>query len=181
MRIRQNMDYDATTNRFGGGIGLAAMLDPRYFVPYSGNAFYAMGWQIWYNDKTAVNAVEPPAQVKEALELYDEMKSTVDDARRVEAFKQILEIAADQFYSIGIKVPTTPTASCATTCTTCLTGCSNSFGYPLRRRPTPSSTSRPRAPTPLSSCPTGRGRFGAPPTSDPLLSCGTTDERDSHE
>ena len=33
------------------------------------------------------------------------MKSTVDDGKRVEAFKQILEIAADQFYSIGIKIP----------------------------------------------------------------------------
>ena len=47
-RIRQDMDYDATTNRFGGGGGLAAMLDPRYFVPFNDNAFYAPGWQIWY-------------------------------------------------------------------------------------------------------------------------------------
>ncbi|WP_310418903.1 ABC transporter substrate-binding protein [Mycoplana sp. BE70] len=105
VRIRQNMDYDATTNRFGGGGGLAALLDPRYFVPFNDNAFYAPGWQIWYGDKNAANAVEPPQQVQDALKLYDAMKSTVDDAERVELFKQILEIAADQFYSIGIKTP----------------------------------------------------------------------------
>ena len=81
VRIRQNMDYDATTNRFGGGGGLAAILDPRYFVPFSDNAFYAPGWQIWYDDKTAANAVEPPEQVQDALELYDEMKSTIDDGQ----------------------------------------------------------------------------------------------------
>lgn len=130
VRIRQNMDYDATTNRFGGGIGLAALLDPRYFVPYSGNAFYAMGWQIWYNDKTAVNAVEPPAQVKEALALYDEMKSTIDDARRVEAFKQILEIAADQFYSIGIKVPNDAYGIVRNDFHNVPERMPNSFGYP---------------------------------------------------
>jgi peptide/nickel transport system substrate-binding protein len=130
VRIRQNMDYDATTNRFGGGIGLAALLDPRYFVPYSGNAFYAMGWQIWYNDKTAANAVEPPAQVKEALALYDEMKSTIDDARRVEAFKQILEIAADQFYSIGIKVPNDAYGIVRNDFHNVPERMPNSFGYP---------------------------------------------------
>lgn len=130
VRIRQNMDYDATTNRFGGGIGLAALLDPRYFVPYSGNAFYAMGWQIWYNDKTAVNAVEPPAQVQEALALYDEMKSTIDDARRVEAFKQILEIAADQFYSIGIKVPNDAYGIVRNDFHNVPERMPNSFGYP---------------------------------------------------
>ena len=43
--------------------------------------------------------------MQDALKLYDEMKSTVDDAKRVDLFKQILEIAADQFYSIGIKSP----------------------------------------------------------------------------
>ena len=130
VRIRQNMDYDATTNRFGGGIGLAALLDPRYFVPYSGNAFYAMGWQIWYNDKGAVNAVEPPAQVKEALALYDEMKSTIDDARRVEAFKQILDIAADQFYSIGIKVPNDAYGIVRNNFHNVPERMPNSFGYP---------------------------------------------------
>ena len=105
VRVRENMDYDVTTNRFGGGGGLAAILDPRYFVPFSDNAFYAMGWQIWYNSPTAKNAVEPPEQVKDALKLYDVMKSTVDEAKRAEAYKQILEIAADQFYTIGIKIP----------------------------------------------------------------------------
>lgn len=105
VRIRQNMDYDATTNRFGGGGGQAAFLDPRYFVPYSDNAFYAPGWQIWYNNKSAENAKEPPAQVQEALKLYDKMKSTVDAAARTDALKKILDIAADQFYCIGIKVP----------------------------------------------------------------------------
>jgi peptide/nickel transport system substrate-binding protein len=130
VRIRQNMDYDATTNRFGGGIGLAAFLDPRYFVPFSDNAFYAPGWQIWYNDKSAPNAVEPPDQVKKALELYDVMKSTVDDAKRVDALKQILEIAADQFYTIGIKVPNNGYGIVKNNFKNVPEKMPNSFGYP---------------------------------------------------
>ena len=130
VRIRQNMDYDATTNRFGGGIGLAAFLDPRYFVPFSDNAFYAPGWQIWYGDKTAANAVEPPAQVQDALKLYDEMKSTVDDAKRVEVFKQILEIAADQFYCVGIKVPNDAYGIVKNDFHNVPKKMPNSFGYP---------------------------------------------------
>jgi len=105
VRIRQNKDYDATTNRFGGGGGLAAILDPRYFVPFNENAFYAPGWQAWYGDKKAADAVVPPQQVQDQLALYDRMKSTVDEAERVDLFKQILEIGADQFYAIGIKIP----------------------------------------------------------------------------
>jgi peptide/nickel transport system substrate-binding protein len=130
VRIRQNMDYDATTNRFGGGIGLAAFLDPRYFVPFSDNAFYAPGWQIWYNNKTAANAVEPPAQVKQALELYDVMKSTVDDAKRVDAMKQILEIAADQFYTVGIKIPNNGYGIVKNNFKNVPDKMPNSFGYP---------------------------------------------------
>lgn len=130
VRVRQNMDYDATTNRFGGGIGLAAILDPRYFVPFSDNAFYAMGWQIWYNNKSAPNAVEPPDQVKKALELYDVMKSTVDDAKRVDAFKQILEIAADQFYTVGIKIPNDAYGIVKNNFKNVPDKMPNSFGYP---------------------------------------------------
>ncbi len=130
VRIRQNMDYDATTNRFGGGIGLAAILDPRYFVPYSDNAFYAPGWQIWYNDKSAANAVEPPAQVQEALKLYDVMKSTVDETERTDAFKKILEIAADQFYTVGIKVPNDAYGVVKNDFHNVPERMPNSFGYP---------------------------------------------------
>ncbi|HEX4296912.1 MAG TPA: ABC transporter substrate-binding protein, partial [Devosia sp.] len=136
VRIRQNMDFDATTNRFGGGGGLAAALDPRYFVPYSDNAFYAMGWQIWYNDKTAPNAVEPPQQVQDALKAYDAMKSTIDDAKRNEAFKQILQIAADQFYCIGIKIPNDGYGIRKNNFKNVPDKMPNSFGYPT---PAPSN------------------------------------------
>ena len=65
----------------------------------------AIGEERRWHESVKANAVEPPQQVQDALKLYDEMKSTVDDTKRVELFKQILEIAADQFYSIGIKSP----------------------------------------------------------------------------
>ena len=142
VRIRQNMDYDATTNRFGGGGGLAAILDPRYFVPFSDNAFYAPGWQIWYGDKTAANAVEPPQQVQDALKLYDEMKSTVDDAKRVDCSSRYSRSPPTSSIRSASRARTTATASARTTCATFRIGFSTPSAIRLLPRPTRSSISR---------------------------------------
>ncbi|MBV9812517.1 MAG: ABC transporter substrate-binding protein, partial [Acetobacteraceae bacterium] len=49
-RVRQGRDFDATAHQFGASGGIAAMLDPRYYVPTDANAMYAPGWQLWYRD-----------------------------------------------------------------------------------------------------------------------------------
>jgi peptide/nickel transport system substrate-binding protein len=106
VRVRQNAEFDATIHRFGGGIGQAALLDPRYYLPFSGNSFFAPAWQTWYNNPSGTGSrykpEEPPEQVKQALRLYDQVNATGDLKKQVELMQQILAIAADQFYAIGI-------------------------------------------------------------------------------
>ena len=68
--------------------------------------------------------------MQDALKLYDVVKSTVDDAKRVDAFKQILEIAADQFYCIGIKVPNDAYGIVRNDFHNVPEKMPNSFGYP---------------------------------------------------
>ncbi|MDL2228627.1 ABC transporter substrate-binding protein [Treponema sp. OttesenSCG-928-L16] len=106
IRVRTNWEFDATIHRFGGGVGQAVILDPRYYFPFNGNSVYAPAWQVWYNNPTGLGArmkpEEPPEQVKKSMELYNQIKATGDTAQQVKLMQQILDIAADQFYTVGI-------------------------------------------------------------------------------
>lgn len=106
VRVRDNGEFDATIHRFGGGTGQVILLDPRYYFPFNGNSLYAQGWQIWYNNPSGEGATvkpeEPPAAAQEQMALYDQLRQTADTDQQVALMRQILDIAADQFYVIGI-------------------------------------------------------------------------------
>ena len=106
LRVRTNWEFDATIHRFGGGVGQSVLVDPRYFFPFNGNSVYAPSWQMWYNNPTGIGATirpeEPPARVRESMDLYNQIRVTGDPATQVRLMQQILEIAAEEFYVIGI-------------------------------------------------------------------------------
>jgi peptide/nickel transport system substrate-binding protein len=104
-RVRQGRDFDATAHEFGANGGIAAMLDPRYYVPTDMNAMYAPGWQLWYRDRTNPSAIEPPAATQQQYALYDKLIATADAAGQSAIMKQILEESADAFYVFGISLP----------------------------------------------------------------------------
>ncbi|MCM2458657.1 ABC transporter substrate-binding protein [Rhizobium sp. CG4] len=106
VRVRQGIEYDATAHRFGGNGGIAAILDPRYYIPNTTEALYAKGWQLWYRDPSSKGAVEPPQPVKDALALYDRVLGSANPDEQKKLMAEILEIAADQFYVFGICLPT---------------------------------------------------------------------------
>ena len=102
LRVRNNAEFDASIHRFGGGVGQVVYLDPRYYFPFNANSLFADGWQKWYNDPTQERAEEPSDDIKRQMELYDQIKTTPDEAKQAEMMKEILEIAVEQFYTIGI-------------------------------------------------------------------------------
>ena len=105
-RTRTLYTYDATIHRFGGGAGLSVINDPRNYFPFSGNSFYAPAWALWYNNPQGIGSQirpeEPPAQVREAMALFDEIRITGSMAEQTRLMQRILDIAADQFYVLGI-------------------------------------------------------------------------------
>ncbi len=98
-------EHDA--NVWAGDGGLDVVLEPRYYFPYSAESNWAEGWQYWYNNPSDERAMEPADAAKQQMELYDQLKATADPAAQDELMAQILQIAADEFWVIGISLPPT--------------------------------------------------------------------------
>ncbi len=73
-------------------------------MPINDNALYAVPWSYWYNGDD--RGIEPPAETKRQLGLYDEALATADPAKQAELFKQVIEIAKNEFRSFGISLLT---------------------------------------------------------------------------
>lgn len=98
-------EHDAVVWGGGPGTGSALLLNPSYFLPCDPvDANYAMAWVQWCLDPAA--GEEPPEAVKNQIALYQQLKATADPAEQAALMEEILAIAQDQFYVIGISVPT---------------------------------------------------------------------------
>ena len=91
---------------WGAGASASIFLDPRHLFPANGESTFAQAWVTWYTNPTGEGALtppeEPPADVQRQMELYDQIKATGDLALQEELMKEIIEIAKDRFYVIGI-------------------------------------------------------------------------------
>jgi peptide/nickel transport system substrate-binding protein len=94
---------DATVYQGAGGSG-EAMLEPTFYFPFWNESLFAVPWGDWYAT-AGKSGEEPPAPVKKQMDLYRELKASADPEKQKDLFKQILDIAADQFYSFGISSP----------------------------------------------------------------------------
>ena len=82
--------------------GLDPMLNPRNVVAVQpqGSAF-GQAWTRWYNSGGKAGE-EPPQSMKDRYTLYEQYKATADPAEQLELFKQIHQIAADEFELFGV-------------------------------------------------------------------------------
>jgi peptide/nickel transport system substrate-binding protein len=95
-----NNDHDAAV--WPGPGGLDPMLDPRdYFAHHPQGSRYAIPWTLWYvsNGK---DGQEPPDNQKQRMKLFDEARATADLARRGAIMKQLFDLTADAFETIGV-------------------------------------------------------------------------------
>lgn len=103
VRQRKNAnEHDVIIEDFPGG-NFDAYLRPTPWVPIHHNAAYGIPWFYWWQGNEG--AEEPPAHVVRQLELWDRMNATVDQDQRAELMREMLQIAADSFYTIGVVVP----------------------------------------------------------------------------
>lgn len=102
-RVSAN-EHDASF--WAGGGGVDVVLGATWYMPFSTlGSIFATPWVKWWTDPEADGAIEPPADVKKQMELYDEIESSADADLQFKNMQQILDIAADQFYGIGTVLP----------------------------------------------------------------------------
>jgi len=89
---------------WGGDGGMDVILEPRWYFPYSEESNYAMAWVHWYTSggKEGEEPIEP---AKKQMELYDKLLTTPDIEDQYELMREILKIAQEQFWGIGLYVP----------------------------------------------------------------------------
>jgi peptide/nickel transport system substrate-binding protein len=89
-----------------GDGGLAVLLEPRWYFPSSPiESNYAIPWARWYRDRDDPRGEQPPEAARRQMRLYDEILTTADQKKQYDTMTAILDIAADQFYVIGISTP----------------------------------------------------------------------------
>jgi peptide/nickel transport system substrate-binding protein len=80
--------------------GLEPFVDPIYLLPFDNRSWWAPNWGVWYHEAGA-SGEEPTGLAREAQVLYDEFKATVDNTRQVEIGKQIVQMHAENAWTIG--------------------------------------------------------------------------------
>ena len=96
-------DLDAMI--WGGEGGVNPMMDPRSYYPNGLESAYGNAWSLWYSGSTSEFAEEPPAEIKELMDLFEQVKSTPGFDNQVVVMNELLEKSAEQFLSIGILTP----------------------------------------------------------------------------
>lgn len=104
----ENEEQDALMWTGFGGHELTLRVDPRWYLPSVTNqASFATKWCLWFNSN-GERGEEPPAATKKQFELYRAALATPDDNERDEMFREILNIAQQEFYVLGttLSLPT---------------------------------------------------------------------------
>ncbi|MDR7124677.1 peptide/nickel transport system substrate-binding protein [Pseudorhodobacter sp. 4114] len=129
-RVRNGRDFDASAHQFGANSGIAAMLDPRYFVPFSSNSIYAPGWALYFTTPDNPDAIEPPQAIKEQMDRYRALLATGDPAEQQARMAEILDVAADQFLVFGVSLPADGYGVVKNNMVNTMDVMPNSFGWP---------------------------------------------------
>jgi peptide/nickel transport system substrate-binding protein len=91
---------------WSGDGGFDVVQDPRWYFPFSTESNFAPAWAAAYYAPSSPIAETPPADVKKQQDLYNQLIEAPDAAQQTKLMKQILKISKDQFYAIGISLPT---------------------------------------------------------------------------
>lgn len=100
---KDNNDHDAAVFLGSGGMG-DALFEPTFYFPFWNESLFAVPWGNWFASG-GKSGEEPPAEVKKQMDIYRELTQSADPDKQKALMKQLLDIAADQFYDIGINTP----------------------------------------------------------------------------
>jgi peptide/nickel transport system substrate-binding protein len=88
-----------------GGAGLTPILDPRYYVPGSYFGLFGNGWYFWLVEASDAVQVPMPDDIKAVYDLFQEVGQQTTQEAQIEKMKEVLQIAADEFWVLGLTRP----------------------------------------------------------------------------
>lgn len=94
---------DASVTDGNGGVDV--VLTPQYYLPTL-PVGYAPAWGTWRASNGA-DGEQPPEPVLRQFELYDQLRGEASEDERHALMAQVLEIARDEFFMIGVSTPGT--------------------------------------------------------------------------
>lgn len=113
--IERSLFYDRKTaaanehdaNVWGGDGGLRVeMLDTRWWFPSTSESNFAPRWAYWYETRGEGEfAEEPPEAPSQQMELMRQILADPDTETQEAHFREILNIAKEEFYTIGVTLP----------------------------------------------------------------------------
>ncbi len=93
--------YDYDMSVWTGADGIALVMDPRSYFPFSTESLFGVAWADWWRSGGS-RGVEPPEAAQRQQALYDELAVTVESAEQDRIMNEILDIAAEQFWIFGL-------------------------------------------------------------------------------
>ncbi len=86
---------------WSGDGGIECLLEPRWYFPFSAESLQAPLWAAWYQSG-GESGEEPPAEIKEIMETYNRILTTMDDQERKNLFQKIIDANEKNLYVIGL-------------------------------------------------------------------------------
>lgn len=102
---REQNNFEATIFTGEGGAGLTPILQPRYYVPGEYDSLFGVSWYYWWAGAQDAVTIEPPQDIKDLRVQFEQVGQQPTQEAQVAAMTEILNIAADKFWVIGISRP----------------------------------------------------------------------------
>lgn len=95
----QNAEHDIAL--WPGDGGQECLLEPRWYFPYSSESLNAPLYAKWFQSG-GKKGEEPPAEIKELMDTYNEILRTVSDEKKKELFGKIIAANEKNLWVIGL-------------------------------------------------------------------------------
>ena len=99
-------EHDAGVWSGDGGLAVEDV-DPRWYLPFSDESVWATPWAAYYSSR-GTGGQEPDPAALNQMELMWQHSETADEAERTTIFQQILDIAKEEFWGIGLSTAPNP-------------------------------------------------------------------------
>jgi ABC-type transport system substrate-binding protein len=102
IRRLQN-EADAYLWKAPGGRGSDVIMDPKLYLPFTRGSYPFVPWGLWMeSDGVAQGARRPEGPAWRQVQLYNELRAAPTAEQQRALMRKILDISAEQFYTIGV-------------------------------------------------------------------------------